>query len=231
MAHPRSHIRVVCQNENSGYFRKEEGKDIIKRAKNSATPREFFWDLRQAHLMEHHISSLDTVSQSLILPIFQRFLTVRPILLHARSGLIHGDIKDSNTLVHDGNLSGIIDFSDTCFSAHVCNLAIAIAQFLGTDRGSLSRVAHLVAGYQSVFPLSEEEFVLLPLLTATRLATLFVGATHFSQKDPENAYLREHISSSLASLKFLLQVGFDEVLRVFRNVLPKSPQQSTFLKQ
>ncbi len=36
MARPRSHISVVCQNSKCAYYRKEKGKDIIKRAKNSA---------------------------------------------------------------------------------------------------------------------------------------------------------------------------------------------------
>src|SRR3989338_1990971 len=41
MARPRSQIRVVCQNEKCDYFRKEHGKDIIKRAKNSAGHQRF----------------------------------------------------------------------------------------------------------------------------------------------------------------------------------------------
>ena len=36
MARPRSHTKAVCQNEKCAYYRKEKGKDIIKRAKNSA---------------------------------------------------------------------------------------------------------------------------------------------------------------------------------------------------
>ncbi len=42
MARPRSQIRVVCQNEKCNYFRKENGKDIIKRAKNSAGHQRFY---------------------------------------------------------------------------------------------------------------------------------------------------------------------------------------------
>ncbi len=42
MARPRSQIRVVCQNEKCAYYRKEKGKDIIKRAKNTAGHQRYF---------------------------------------------------------------------------------------------------------------------------------------------------------------------------------------------
>lgn len=42
MARPRSQIRVVCQNPRCDFFHKEKGKDIIKRAKNSAGHQRFF---------------------------------------------------------------------------------------------------------------------------------------------------------------------------------------------
>lgn len=42
MARPRSQIRVVCQNPPCGFYRKEKGKDIIKRAKNSAGHQRYY---------------------------------------------------------------------------------------------------------------------------------------------------------------------------------------------
>jgi transposase-like protein len=42
MARPRSKIKEVCQNENCSHFRKEVGKDIIKRGKNSAGHRQYY---------------------------------------------------------------------------------------------------------------------------------------------------------------------------------------------
>ena len=41
MARPRSNIKTVCQNERCSYFRKEEGKDIIKKGKNYAKHQRF----------------------------------------------------------------------------------------------------------------------------------------------------------------------------------------------
>jgi len=42
MARPRGQIRVVCQNQHCTFYQKEKGKDIIKRAKNSAGHQRYF---------------------------------------------------------------------------------------------------------------------------------------------------------------------------------------------
>lgn len=42
MARSRSKINEVCQNENCSHYRKEKGKDIIKRGKNNAGHQRFF---------------------------------------------------------------------------------------------------------------------------------------------------------------------------------------------
>jgi transposase-like protein len=42
VARPRSHTKAVCQNEKCRYYRKEKGKDIIKRAKNTAGHQRYY---------------------------------------------------------------------------------------------------------------------------------------------------------------------------------------------
>lgn len=42
MARPRGKIKVVCQNKNCGFFRKEKGKDIVKRGFNRARTQRYF---------------------------------------------------------------------------------------------------------------------------------------------------------------------------------------------
>jgi len=42
MARPRGRITVVCQNQECTFFRKETGKDIIKRGINRAGHRQYF---------------------------------------------------------------------------------------------------------------------------------------------------------------------------------------------
>ena len=42
MARPRSKVKEVCQKENCSHYRKENGKDIIKRGTNSAGHQRYF---------------------------------------------------------------------------------------------------------------------------------------------------------------------------------------------
>lgn len=42
MARPRGRINVVCQNASCGFFRKEHGKDVVKRGFNRAGTQRYF---------------------------------------------------------------------------------------------------------------------------------------------------------------------------------------------
>ena len=42
MARPRGKIKVVCQNESCSHYRKETGKDIVKRGKNKREHQRYF---------------------------------------------------------------------------------------------------------------------------------------------------------------------------------------------
>lgn len=42
VARTRSHTKAVCQNEKCSYYRKEKGKDVIKRAKNTAGHQRYY---------------------------------------------------------------------------------------------------------------------------------------------------------------------------------------------
>ena len=42
MTRPRSKIKVVCQNDGCSHFRKENGKDIIKRGRNKRKHQRYF---------------------------------------------------------------------------------------------------------------------------------------------------------------------------------------------
>lgn len=52
MARPRGTIKVVCQNQACEFFRKEKGKDIIKRGKNSAGTQMYFCNHCRRYFVE-----------------------------------------------------------------------------------------------------------------------------------------------------------------------------------
>ena len=65
MARPRGKINVVCQNKNCGFFQKEEGKDIIKRGKNSAGTQMYYCFRCGKYLVERSGTPFDRKRLSL----------------------------------------------------------------------------------------------------------------------------------------------------------------------
>lgn len=79
---------------------------------------------------------------------------------------IHGDFQPKNLLFRDGNLSAILDFDQARRDALVCDLAPLLMPFQPLD---LRLGAALLEGYESVRPLSESEWSLLPALVRASL--------------------------------------------------------------
>ncbi len=83
-----------------------------------------------------------------------------------RYSVIHADLLAENVLVHDGGVAAI-DFDDTAFGWHVYDLASGLTQHAGHARYAELRAA-LLAGYQDVRPLGEEDLALLPVFLLVR---------------------------------------------------------------
>ncbi|WP_201863048.1 aminotransferase class III-fold pyridoxal phosphate-dependent enzyme [Microvirga soli] len=106
---------------------------------------------------------------------------------------IHNDINDYNMLVDastgEPRLSGIIDFGDMIDSPAVAELAIAGAYaVLGQER-PIAALAALVAGYDSVRPLSDEELALIYPLVLTRLAVSVTNSAIVKREKPDDPYV------------------------------------------
>lgn len=74
---------------------------------------------------------------------------------------IHGDFQGANLLWRDGQLTGLLDFDFARRDAHVCDLATMLVPFEPLE----PRFAGpMLEGYESVRPLSDIEWALLPAL-------------------------------------------------------------------
>src|SRR3989338_9020337 len=89
MARPRSQIRVVCQNEKCDYFRKEHGKDIIKRAKNSAGHQRFSC----LHCNKYFVETKGT-------PLYNKKLSERKIKQICKEFVETRGIRSTERMVH-----------------------------------------------------------------------------------------------------------------------------------
>ncbi|MGH8035320.1 MAG: phosphotransferase, partial [Lysobacterales bacterium] len=86
----------------------------------------------------------------------------------------------------DGRVSGLLDFGDSCFNPAVCELAICLAyQMMGqADPWAVAKA--VIAGYESLRPLSVEEKAVLRHLVCGRLAVTLCVATERHQIDADN---------------------------------------------
>jgi Ser/Thr protein kinase RdoA (MazF antagonist) len=84
----------------------------------------------------------------------------------ARFGLIHGDLRLANLLVHDKTLQ-VIDFDDCGFSWFLFDFAAAIS-FHELDPAVPAWQDAWLSGYQEVRPLTAEDLAILPSLIMMR---------------------------------------------------------------
>ncbi len=84
---------------------------------------------------------------------------------HLPRGVIHADLFKDNVLVTNGRVTGLIDFYYACNGSFVYDLAITINDWTAEKSGQLNqeKLDALIAGYNSVRPLSAEEKEYLPI--------------------------------------------------------------------
>ena len=115
---------------------------------------------------------------------------VAPVYKNLRRSLIHNDINDWNVLSADNKVVGLIDFADMVHTATIHELAIAVAYSMMKQDDPLAVAYELVKGYNSVFPLKEEELDILYYLSASRLCTTIVFAAMNASNDPDKEYFQ-----------------------------------------
>ncbi len=120
-----------------------------------------------------------------------------PLLPDLRRGVIHNDANDYNILVgggvdlysRDQTVVGLIDFGDIVSSFTVGGLAIAIAYAILEKPEPLATAAAVVAGYNSVRRLEENEIKALWGMIRLRLAMSVALAAHQQSQRPDDDYL------------------------------------------
>ncbi|MGC9156009.1 MAG: phosphotransferase enzyme family protein [Ferrimicrobium sp.] len=97
-------------------------------------------------------------------------------------GLLHADLRAANLLVHEGVLTGIIDFDDCGFGWYVYE-AVASLSFYETSPDASRFLRGWLAGYAQVRALSPESLALIPTLVIYRrllLTAWLLGHPHVS---------------------------------------------------
>jgi 4-aminobutyrate aminotransferase-like enzyme/Ser/Thr protein kinase RdoA (MazF antagonist) len=155
-----------------------------------AAHRTHDWDLARAVTHRSHMPLVADRDRRRLLAIqAERWAAYAQDLATVPRGLIHGDLNDENLLVLDGQLSGILDFTDALHNPLICDLAILLAYVLLDEPDPWHAGARVVAGYHAVRPLSPTEIELLYPLICARLEMCVLMCARNRQIDPEREAL------------------------------------------
>ncbi|XP_078730659.1 hydroxylysine kinase-like [Lampetra fluviatilis] len=179
------------------------------------------WDLCALPSLEARASLLPgerarSIVREVIAEFRQSFLARRR---EFRTGLIHGDFNDNNILaVPAGSprpgaaspwrVSGLLDFGDMTLGYLVFELAIAIAYAMIDAPDPVDVGGHVMAGYESMLPLSDEERAVVFLVVLARLSQSALNAWHNVALHPQNErYLMVSAPKALVLLCHLWDLG------------------------
>ncbi|XP_032870892.1 hydroxylysine kinase-like [Amblyraja radiata] len=198
----------------------------------------FMWNLSNTHLLERHLHEMEEGELlSIIEQVIQQFKEkIRPNLDKFHKGLIYGDCNEYNILLEPLDspteqavertgkscprsalrISGILDFGDMSFGCFVQDLAIIVMYLTIISQDPVGVGGHVIAGFESVIPLTEEERDSIYLLVFCRFSQSMVMARHNMLLDPDNAeYLNVSMKVGSKRLHQLWQVGKEAVEKVW----------------
>lgn len=109
----------------------------------------------------------------------------------ATQGIIHGDLFRDNVLWDAGQVTAILDFEQASGGSLAYDLAVCINDWCWTGQPELAVVRALVAGYQTVRPLTAEDREALPIevraaatrFTITRITDVYLARVSNPDKD------------------------------------------------
>uniref|UniRef100_UPI00358E1E79 hydroxylysine kinase-like isoform X2 n=1 Tax=Myxine glutinosa TaxID=7769 RepID=UPI00358E1E79 len=170
--------------------------------------------------------------------------SILPKLPHFRSGPIHSDLNDGNILVEECtedvnqtshtslvhspkicptsknyNISGIIDFGDFTPGYYVSDLALLMVYMMLNHPEKIVVGGHVMAGYESVMPLTGEEKDTLFFLVVSRIVISIVLTHRRAEMSPENTkFLLRHDGALSSILKELWEAGKEKVEKLWFDV-------------
>ncbi|XP_021262543.1 hydroxylysine kinase [Numida meleagris] len=158
---------------------------------------QFIWNLANVPLLDRYIDALgQNECRGVVEQVIKQFKEkVTPKLSSFRACINHGDLNDHNILVVPSSpcgpapryrVSGILDFSDMSYGRYVFEAAIAIMYMMVESTEPLRVGGHVLAGFESVVPLTAEERAALFPLVSGRFAQSLVMAAHTALLYPEN---------------------------------------------
>jgi Ser/Thr protein kinase RdoA (MazF antagonist) len=169
------------------------------------------WDItRSGEVIENALAvdiSLDGSAEARIA--LQWFNRVQPLLSTLPAAMVHNDLNDNNVLVgeRDGNqcVVGVLDFNDALYTIRIAEPAIAGAYAMLRKDDPLTAMGHVIAGYHSVIPLTDDELTVAYPLAVARLAVQALTWSLRGRSTP-TAYGAMRMQHTLPTLSRVVQI-------------------------
>ncbi|XP_040349356.1 hydroxylysine kinase [Herpailurus yagouaroundi] len=187
----------------------------------------FIWNLKNVPLLEKYLYALgQSQNREIVTQVIELFKgEVLTKLGDFRECVNHGDLNDHNILVEAVNsapegamyhVSGILDFGDMSYGYYVFEVAITIMYMMIESKSPLHVGGHVLAGFESIIPLTPVERGALFLLVCGRFCQSLVIAAHSCQLHPENKeYLMITAKTGWKHLQQMFNMGQEAVEEIW----------------
>ncbi|XP_018419037.1 PREDICTED: hydroxylysine kinase [Nanorana parkeri] len=191
--------------------------------------REFLWNLSNTPFLRKYLYAVtdENLRERIEEVIGQFESSVQPNLKLFRKCIHHGDFNDYNILLQksntsDGNtteqyqVSGILDFCDMSYGYYVFEVSITIMYMMIESKDPLPVGGYVLAGYESVIPLTREEKEAIFTLVCSRFAQSLVMARYSVLLCPSNEeYLMITAKTGWKHLITLLDMGKEAIQKIW----------------
>ena len=191
-----------------------------------AAGRVLLWDIKQVGRLRPRLRDVqDATLRRLAALALDRFeARALPALPRLRAQVLHADANGANVLVDasDGAASpaiaGFIDFGDMVHTALANDVAVLLASAVTETSDPVQEAAEIVAGYDSVTPLADEELsILLELWLGRLIAAVLISAWRVELHPENEEYITADDEYSWRMIDRLSSVDSDVVSDTFRS--------------
>nr|CAH7761092.1 unnamed protein product [Callosobruchus chinensis] len=186
--------------------------------------RKFPWMLELVPDIKKYLYALrDNSKEDLVSAIVNDFETrVLCVASTFKSGIIHGDINEQNIVVEKAanreyRLKGIIDFGDVNQSCYLFELAIVMTYMILEAR-DVEVGGYVIAGYESIKDIPNEELHLLKICIESRLCQSLVLGAYCSLREPDNSYIRSTAAKGWEILNKLRNYPEQKLLKRWKTI-------------
>lgn len=162
----------------------------LKNFSHAAMHRYYIWDISNAADANRKLHCIKDHERRRIAGYFllQFETEVLPVISSLRHAYVHHDANDTNILVQENKVTGLIDFSDMVYTALINNLAVACTYAMMNHQDPLHAAMLVVKGYHAAYPLTEQEIDLLYYLIAARLCISVTQSAYNASIETNNEH-------------------------------------------